>query len=94
MNEQTNITLTVGELRKVIEEAVMNALAKAAPQKQEEELIGRQEVASIFRISLVTLNEWMNKGLVPYYNMNRRIYFIRQEVMEAMKKLRKGKNHD
>jgi hypothetical protein len=94
MNEEQTITLKVGELKALIVEAVQNAIA-ALPSVGEEALLVRKEVAAMFRISLVTLNEWMNEGLLPYYAMNRRIYFKKSEVISALERFRKiGRKND
>lgn len=57
----------------------------ALEQKPEEEpLLSRKEVAYIFRISLVTLHEWMKQGL-PSHKQGGRVYFLRSEVMAYIK---------
>jgi len=55
----------------------------------EEPLLSRKEIAGIFRISLVTLHDWMNRGL-PSHKLRGRVYFLRSEVMEYVKKNRRG----
>lgn len=94
MNEEETITLKAGELKALIVEAVQGAIA-ALPSMGEEALLVRKEVAAMFRISLVTLNEWMNEGLLPYYAMNRRIYFKKSELISALERFRKiGRKND
>jgi hypothetical protein len=51
---------------------------------EEEPLLTRKEVAYIFRISLVTLHEWMKQGL-PSHKQGGRVYFLRSEVMGYIK---------
>ena len=63
---------TEDDFRKWIRDAVQEGLEKATVKgdlpapSQEEALLTRKEVAGIFRISLVTLHDWMNRGL-PYH---------------------------
>ena len=82
------------DFRRWIKEAVQEALDKAAsknlsaPPAEEETLLSRKEVAAIFRISLVTLHDWMNRGL-PCHKQRGRVYFIRSEVMEYVKQNRR-----
>ncbi|WP_406603628.1 helix-turn-helix domain-containing protein [Niabella agricola] len=38
----------------------------------------------MFRISLVTLHDWMKRGL-PFHKQGGRVYFIRSEVLEYVK---------
>ena len=82
------------DFRRWIKEAVLEGLEKAAVKStlaapiEEEPLLSRKEIASLFRISLVTLHDWMNRGL-PCHKQRGRVYFIRSEVMEYVKKNRR-----
>ncbi len=82
------------DFRRWIKEALQESFDKAASKNpptsptQEEPLLSRKEVAAIFRISLVTLHDWMNRGL-PCHKQRGRVYFIRSEVMDYVKKNRR-----
>ena len=82
------------DFRRWIKEAVQEGLEKAAVKStlaapiEEEPLLSRKEIASLFRISLVTLHDWMNRGL-PCHKQRGRVYFIRSEVMEYVKRNRR-----
>jgi len=45
--------------------------------------LNRAEIAEFLRVSPVTITDWMKKGL-PYKRMEGRVYFIKEEVMEAL----------
>ena len=81
------------DFRRWIKEAVQESLEKATaknlstPLSEQEPLLSRKEVAAIFRISLVTLHDWMNRGL-PCHKQRGRVYFIRSEVMDYVKQHR------
>lgn len=47
-------------------------------------LLNRKEVAKYLRISLVTLNDWVNRGL-PSHKQRGRVYFDKMEVREYIK---------
>jgi len=49
-----------------------------------EELLNRKEIAKKLRISLVTLNDWVKRGL-PSHKQRGRVYFIHSEVMDYIK---------
>jgi hypothetical protein len=58
------------DFRRWIKDAVKECLENKSiksnlspDQTQEEALLTRKEIAGIFRISLVTLHDWMNRGL-------------------------------
>jgi hypothetical protein len=82
------------DFKRWIKEAVQEGLEKSAGKntsistQQEETLLSRKEVAAIFRISLVTLHDWMNRGL-PCHKQRGRVYFLRSEVLEHVKKKRR-----
>jgi len=53
------------------------------PKKEEDKLLTKKEMAELLDISLVTLTDWMKKGL-PFLRLNKRIYFRREEVLNHM----------
>ena len=59
------------------------ALQKNLLKAEDEPLLSRQDMSRELNISLVTLTDWMKKGL-PYLRMNGRVYFRRSEVISAM----------
>lgn len=74
-------------IREAVKECLENTSLKSAigaDQPQEEPLLTRKEVAGIFRISLVTLHDWMKRGL-PCHKQGGRVYFLRSEVMGYVK---------
>jgi excisionase family DNA binding protein len=81
---------TETDFKNWIREAVKESLNISAAQidraneQTKEPLISRKEVGSYLNISLVTLNEWMKKGL-PSHKVNGRVYFQRSEVLEYVK---------
>jgi predicted DNA-binding transcriptional regulator AlpA len=56
--------------------------------EKEEPLISRRDIAGYLGISLVTLTDWMKKGL-PFHRLNGRVYFQKSEVLEYIKSKRK-----
>lgn len=50
---------------------------------QEERLLSKQELAAELGVSLVTLTDWMKKGL-PFLRLHKRVYFKRSEVLAIM----------
>ena len=64
------------------------ASQKKAPSN-EETFISRKEAASLLCISLVTLTDWMKKGL-PFHKPRGRVYFMRSEILGHIKTNRMG----
>ena len=78
------------DFRKWVKEAVKECLQEyfvgnKPITENGEPLLSRDEVADILRVSLVTLTDWMKRGL-PFHKQRGRVYFIRSEVMEHIKK--------
>ena len=53
--------------------------------------MSRKELAEYLGISVVTVTDWMKKGL-PYKRMHGRVFFIKEEVMAAMGSFNHRKN--
>ncbi len=82
------------DFRKWVKEAVKECLQEyfacdKPASENGEPLLSRVEVANILRVSLVTLTNWMKRGL-PFHKQRDRVYFIRSEVMEHIKKQHMG----
>lgn len=78
-------------IREAVKECLENTPVKSglpSDQPQEEPLLTRKEIAGIFRISLVTLHDWMKRGL-PCHKQRGRVYFLRSEVMAYVKQNRR-----
>jgi len=56
-------------VREVLREELNQSSIPAARQMPEETLLSRQQIAAELGISLVTLTDWMKKGL-PYLRLN------------------------
>ena len=78
------------DIRRWIKEAVKEYLDEGLTKSithapaGEEQLLCRKEIAGLLGISLVTLHDWMNRGL-PCHKQRGRVYFIRSEVMDYVK---------
>ncbi len=55
---------------------------------QEERLLSKQELAAELGVSLVTLTDWMKKGL-PFLRLHKRVYFKKSEVLKVMQQTNK-----
>ncbi len=88
---------TEAEIKKWMREAledyfVDNPMKIVPPATEPEgELLNRKGVAGMFEITLVTLHEWMNKGL-PFHRQGGRIYFLRSEIMQYVKEKTTGQS--
>ena len=54
------------------------------PSTPVKELLTRKETAQLFAVSLVTIHDWCNSGILKPYKVGNRTYFKRVEVMEVV----------
>jgi hypothetical protein len=77
---------------KWIKEAVRESLKELASKEliarveTEEKLLNRKEVANLLRISLVTLTDWMKRGL-PYHKQRGRFILWKQKFWTISKSI-------
>ena len=50
---------------------------------QDERLLSKKELSEELGVSLVTLTDWMKKGL-PFLRLHKRVYFKKSEVLKIM----------
>lgn len=88
MNQILFTNLSAQDLTELISQAVKDSIGgelnSQPEQKPEEELLSIEDISKIFRVSKVTIHKWKQKGLIPFYKMNRRVYFKRSEVVDAL----------
>ena len=74
-------------LSKLLREAVKAELQEhfktGNTQLAAERLLSKQELAAELGVSLVTLTDWMKKGL-PYLRLHKRVYFKKSAVLGLM----------
>ncbi len=74
-----------------MKECLENTAPKSPPSDEKADLlISRKEIAQYLGISLVTLTDWMKRGL-PFHKVNGRVYFQRSEVLEYVKSNKRRK---
>ncbi len=47
-------------------------------------LLSIEEMCKLFKVSRVTINTWMKQGKIPFIKMSRRVYFVFEDVMNAI----------
>lgn len=95
--ETTLFIPTETDIKKWVKEALFEHFSKGVPQTAkndngEPELLNRKQVAKMLQVSLVTLTDWIKRGL-PSHKQRGRVYFLKNEVLDYIKlgKLRLNK---
>ena len=73
-------------------EKLINDISKERIKKPTKYL-SRKDVSQMFGVSLVTISAWMRTGKLPYIRVNRRVYFIEEEILESLKKFDHSKSN-
>ena len=72
-------------IREAVKECLHDSLPKENVLEQNgDNLLNRKEIAKFLRISLVTLTDWMKRGL-PSHKQRGRVYFLKSEVLEYIR---------
>ncbi|MFH6971804.1 helix-turn-helix domain-containing protein [Flavobacterium petrolei] len=84
------VQLSVGDLQQLIQEAVKEGLQKINeviqlnPKTETPELLTREEVAKILKVSYTTLFHWNNSGSLPAQKIGKRVYYQRCIIMNKL----------
>lgn len=90
MEKRLIVTLDIEELKRIIEDCLKDANTAQEKDKIEEDtLLKRTEVAKLFGVSLVTLNQWRKEGIIKRHKIKSRVFFKKSEVMQALNTLPK-----
>jgi predicted DNA-binding transcriptional regulator AlpA len=95
MKENTRllVTLTVEELKELINECLSSALGtsnvKTSNKTDNTELISRFDACRMFGVSRTTIDKWRKYKLLPKeIKIASRVYFNKQELIELINKKR------
>jgi hypothetical protein len=88
MDQTIFTSLKVEDLIGLIADRIMSLLLLKTQEKtnepQPEDLLSIEDIQKIFNVSKVTVHKWKKKGLIPFYKMNRKVYFKKSEVINSM----------
>jgi len=83
MKQQILTSLTTDELRKLINESVLNALQEAPIGNyipEDREIMDVNEVAAFLKVSKHTIYRMTHKRELPHYKKGGKLYFKREEI--------------
>lgn len=66
----------------------LNELIKHFQPVKPSEFLTRNEVADLLKVDISTLYNWTKKGVLVQYGIGGRVYYKRQEVEEAIIKIK------
>lgn len=88
--------ISVEELTEIIAnklaDKIENRIAKIISNQNDEELLTREETATLLKTSYTTLWDWTKKEILITYRIGNRIYYKRGEIMKALVPLKRKIN--
>ena len=91
MSQIQFIQITPQELVNLISDSVKTQILEFSKnmkttfsQVDEKEFLTRKETAELFKVSLVTIHDWQNNGILKVYKMGNRSYFKYSELLERL----------
>lgn len=69
-------------------EGKKTSLDKCQEDKSSNTLLSRKETAALLGISLPTLNDWTNKGVLKSYRIGRKVLYKDDEVNSALTEIK------
>ena len=83
------------DFKKWVKEAVNECILETNKAVQEnpkavDGLLNREEIAKFLRISVVTLTDWVKRGL-PSHKQRGRVYFDKEEVLSYIREKKIGR---
>ena len=83
--ENINSNTLLAEVAKLLKSELSKHAAP--PQPSPDDFITRQDVADMFKITLVTVHAWINAGILTPYKIGNKTRFKRGEVLAAAKNI-------
>ena len=88
MEQTLFTTIKIDDLVGIIKQSVSDALSQKKDEDCKKEptadLLTIEDIQKLFHVSKVTVHKWKKKGLIPFYKMNRKVYFKKSEVINSM----------
>jgi len=83
-----HILITETDFSELLKKVVVSAIKETQAQsKPDNALLTQLQTAEKLKISIPTLNSWKEKGLLPYTQIGRKIFFKSQDVLNAIESL-------
>lgn len=81
---------SIQELRDIIQEAVRNEIKNLFQEffnksNDEQVFLDRKQTCKLLRCSLTTLYHYQKDGRIPFYQVGRKIYFDKVELINHLK---------
>lgn len=89
MKKVTSIEIvTPGDLREIVREVLLEEVPKLIPQKSTEgKYYTRKEAAKRARITMPTLDKYIQEGKIKAHRLGRRVLFSDEDIRKAVEEM-------
>ena len=89
MNKPTSIEIVTSEhLREIVREVIVEEVPKLIPQKTSgEKYYTRKEAAKRARITMPTLDKYIQEGKIKAHRVGRRVLFSEEDIRSAVEEM-------
>ncbi len=85
------ITIPIEEFKEFIQQSIEHSIQKCLsnlPNKSDEDLLTREEVMEILKISSQSLNEYTKSGILKGLRLAGNVRYFRKDVMSSLQEIR------
>ncbi|GAA4327936.1 hypothetical protein [Flaviaesturariibacter amylovorans] len=85
------VFVPIEDLQAIIDTCVQKAIREKQQEELMEKFLSPEETRKLFvpAVSLVTLNDWANKGYINRHRLGGRVWYKYGEIIESAKTLKK-----
>ncbi|KQB43461.1 Excisionase family DNA binding domain-containing protein [Flavobacterium daejeonense] len=82
-------TIELPELKKIVEDAILNQLKNFVPvvEQKNSQLLTRKQTAEMLCISLPTLHDWTKTGLIKAHRIGNRVLYKFDEINNSLRQI-------
>jgi hypothetical protein len=90
MSQVQLIQVSPSELAELISEKVKAHLKslfleiQVSPKEDDHDFLTRKETAALLKVSLVTIHDWSNNGILKPYKLGNRTYYKYSELLDTL----------
>jgi excisionase family DNA binding protein len=89
MTKMMFTTIELPELKKIVEEAILNQLKHFVPvvEQKNPQLLTRKQTADFLCISLPTLHDWTKTGIIQAHRIGNRVLYKFEEINNSLSQI-------
>ena len=75
-----------------IENMIKELKESIKPTTPPNDYLSRQDIATLFQVTVTTVHDWTRKGILKAYKVGNRVYFKRAEVEQSFTRIGERRN--